>query len=66
MDLGETAEVVSAKHFGSRTFEYVMIGGGLSAAPYLLLFEKLVNLINERAPAARMCFNTAPADTAEA
>jgi len=32
----------------------------------LLLFEKLINLVHEHAPGAKICFNTTPADTAEA
>jgi hypothetical protein len=32
----------------------------------LLLFEKIVNLVLVHAPQARICFNTNPADTAEA
>jgi hypothetical protein len=30
-----------------------------------LLFEKLVNVVHENAPGARLCFNTRPDDTAE-
>jgi hypothetical protein len=66
VDLGETAEAVAAQHLGSRRFDCVMIGAGLRAPPHLLLFEKLINLIHERAPNAKICFNTTPADTAEA
>jgi hypothetical protein len=32
----------------------------------LLLFEKPVDLVHEHAPGAKICFNTTPADTAEA
>jgi len=31
-----------------------------------LLFEKLVNVIHELSPRAKICFNTRPEDTAEA
>ncbi len=31
-----------------------------------LLFEKLVNVVHEHAPQAKLCFNTKPSDTAEA
>ena len=45
----------------------VVIGAGLrEPAPRLLLFEKIVNLVHIHAPQARICFNTTPADTAEA
>jgi hypothetical protein len=43
-----------------------MIGAGLRAPSQLLLFEKLINLVHERAPRAAICFNTSPADTVEA
>jgi len=29
------------------------------------LFEKLVNVVHEHAPHAKICFNTKPEDTAE-
>jgi len=32
----------------------------------LLLFEKIINLVHRLAPNARICFNTRPADSAEA
>jgi ketopantoate hydroxymethyltransferase len=44
----------------------VLIGAGLRAAPQLLLFEKLLNLVHEHAPRAKICFNTTPADSTEA
>lgn len=66
VDLGETAEAVTARHLNLRTFDCVMIGAGLRAPPQLLLFEKLINLVHARAPGAKICFNTTPADTAEA
>jgi hypothetical protein len=45
-----------------------MIGAGLRIVPpYFLLFEKLINVIHQRAPAStKLCFNTSPTDTAEA
>jgi hypothetical protein len=43
-----------------------LLGAGLRAAPQLLLFEKLLNLVHTRAPGAKLCFNNTPADTAEA
>jgi hypothetical protein len=66
VDLGETAEAVATRCLKSRIFDCVVIGAGLRAAPQLLLFEKLVNLVHQHAPGAKICFNTTPADTAEA
>ena len=67
IDLGQTAEQVTAAALRSRSFDCVVIGAGLrEPAPRLLLFEKVINLLHTLAPAARICFNTNPADTAEA
>ncbi|MGC1458304.1 MAG: hypothetical protein WA825_08525 [Steroidobacteraceae bacterium] len=66
VDKGQTAEKVLAQHLQSQSFDCVVIGAGLRQPESLLLFEKLLNLVHERAPCARICFNTTPADTAEA
>ncbi|MFL5243123.1 MAG: hypothetical protein ACJ8FY_13535 [Gemmataceae bacterium] len=66
VDLGETAEAVILQALASRPFDCVMIGAGLRAPPNLLLFERLLNLVHAHAPGAKICFNTTPADTAEA
>jgi len=66
VDAGETAEVVTKLHLESRTFDCVLIGAGLRAPAHHLLFEKLINLVHARAPLAKICFNTNPADSAEA
>ena len=66
VDLGETAEAVTERHLSLRSFDCVVIGAGLRAPPQLLLFEKLINLVHAQAPGAKICFNTTPADTAEA
>jgi precorrin-6B methylase 2 len=48
-----------------KTFDCVLIGAGIRTIPPLfLLFEKLVNVVHEGAPQAKICFNTVPADTA--
>ncbi|GAB3921732.1 hypothetical protein GCM10029976_009200 [Kribbella albertanoniae] len=45
----------------------VMIGAGLRmAAEHTLLFERLVNLLNELVPGIVFCFNTSPETTADA
>lgn len=66
VDLGETAEAVTAEHLKARQFDCVVIGAGLRDPKHLLLFEKLLNLVHANAPHAKVCFNTTPADTAEA
>ena len=67
IDLGATAEAVATMALQSKRFDCVVIGAGLrEPAPRLLLFEKIVNLVHRLAPDAKICFNTTPADTAEA
>jgi hypothetical protein len=65
---GENSVTELKNHRVSRgiQFDCVMTGAGLRASEYLLRLEKLVNLIHARAPHAKICFNTTPADTAEA
>lgn len=66
-DLGETAEAVVAKRLKEKRFDCVLIGGGVRLPPAnFLLFEKLINVVHEGAPQAKICFNTNPADSAKA
>ncbi|HEU4410828.1 MAG TPA: hypothetical protein VFS43_36585 [Polyangiaceae bacterium] len=66
-DLGETAEAVVAERLAQKRFACVVIGAGVRTIPkYFLLFEKLINVVHERAPQAKICFNTNPNDTAAA
>jgi hypothetical protein len=67
IDLGETAEAVVAKALRSKQADCVVIGAGLRQPPErLTLFETVLNLVHALAPNARICFNSTPADTAEA
>ena len=67
IDLGDTAETVVADGLRAVAFDCVLIGAGLRPPPErLLLFEKVLNLVHRLAPTAAICFNTTPADTAEA
>ncbi len=64
---GENAEVDVAEILRSKDFACVVIGAGLREPPeYLLLFEKVLDLVHRFAPHASIVFNTTPADTAEA
>jgi hypothetical protein len=66
-DFGETAEAVVQGRLERRRFDCVLIGAGVRANPSnLLLFEKLINVVHEHAPQAKICFNTLPSDTAAA
>src|SRR4051812_12514272 len=67
LDLGETAEAVLAAKLAEERFDCVVIGAGIRNSPALLvLFEKVLNLIHQRAPQAKICFNTSPNDTVDA
>jgi hypothetical protein len=66
-DLGETAEAVVQDRLRQKQFDCIVIGAGVRTIPkYFLLFEKLINVVHEHAPQAKLCFNTKPSDTAEA
>jgi len=65
IDRGETAEAVVLAALKEKTFDCVLIGAGIRTVPPLfLLFEKLVNVVHENAPNAKISFNTVPEDTA--
>jgi hypothetical protein len=66
-DLGRTAEAVVAQKLSESTFDCILIGAGVRTIPaHFLLFEKLINVVHQNAPKAKICFNTKPSDTAEA
>ncbi len=66
-DFGETAETVLQNALKQKRFDCVLIGAGVRAVPSnFLLFEKLINVVHEHAPQAKICFNTMPNDTAAA
>ena len=66
-DFGETAEKVVQMQLEQKRFDCILIGAGVRANPSnLMLFEKLINVVHEHAPQAKLCFNTMPNDTAAA
>jgi hypothetical protein len=66
-DRGETAVSVVAAALEKEAFDVILIGAGIrTIAPLFLLFEKLINVVHQKAPQTKICFNTAPQDTAEA
>jgi hypothetical protein len=66
-DFGETAAAVLQSQLEQKRFDCIMIGAGVRANPSnFLLFEKLINVVHEHAPQAKLCFNTMPSDTAAA
>src|SRR5215831_8804103 len=67
IDLDETAEAAVTAALRDERFHCIVIGAGLrEPKERLLLFEKVLNLVHQLAPGAAICFNTTPADTAEA
>jgi DNA-binding LacI/PurR family transcriptional regulator len=63
-DFGETAEAVVRSRLKQERFDGILIGAGVRTNPAnFLLFEKLVNVVHEHAPQAKLCFNTLPSDT---
>ncbi|MEQ8603941.1 MAG: hypothetical protein RIB45_11545 [Marivibrio sp.] len=65
-DPERAAEAVRAA-LTERPTHAVMIGAGVRTDDsHLLLFERLINLIQAAAPSAKVCFNRFPADTVNA
>jgi hypothetical protein len=66
-DAGETAEDVVRSRLREKQFDCIIIGAGIRVvAAHFLLFEKLINVVHENAPQAKICFNTTPSDSPEA
>jgi len=64
VDLGDTAEATLTRALAERAFDCVVIGAGIRAgAPFLQLFERLLNVVHAHAPGAKIGFNTHPGDT---
>ena len=60
------AEATLRRKLDGQPFDCVLIGAGLRAPEHLRLFERLLNVIHRTAAQASICFNTTPADSAEA
>ncbi len=67
IDHGETAEEVVKARLAETDFACVLIGAGVRTdTEEFLLFEKLINVVHEHAPGAKLCFNTGPTDSVDA
>lgn len=67
VDAGATAEDETKKALSASSYDIIVIGAGVRVIPrYFLLFEKLINVVHEHAPRAKICFNTRPQDTTDA
>jgi hypothetical protein len=59
IDFGETAEGVLRSRLEEKRFDCVLIEAGVRTNPSnFTLFEKLVNVVHEHAPQAKLCLNT--------
>jgi hypothetical protein len=66
-DFGETAGAVVQSQLKQKRFDCILSGAGVRTNPSnFMLFEKLINMVHENAPQAKLCFNTMPSDTAAA
>jgi len=60
----ESASAMILERLRGQAYAAVMIGAGIRTIPaHFLLFEQIVNLVHEAAPAAKLCFNTSPEST---
>ena len=67
IDRGETAEKVVKEMLDNQNYDCIMIGAGVRTdTEHVILFEKLINLVHQHAPNAKICFNTGPTDSADA
>ena len=67
IDHGETAEAVVTRQLEETDFACVLIGAGVRTdSEEFYLFEKLINVVHENAPDAKICFNTGPTDSVDA
>jgi hypothetical protein len=70
--LGLITDAVSASDnlitfLGEKEYDCVLIGAGVRTVDdYIILFEKLVNIVHQHAPQAKICFNTGPSDSLDA
>lgn len=66
MDSGIMELTVLEDKLKATTFAGILIGAGIRVPPStFMLFEKLINTIHEKAPTAKIIFNTNPLDTAD-
>ena len=63
----ETAGPAAARQLASKSYDCVVVGGGVRLATGgLALFEVVINAIHKAAPGAAIAFNTRPDDSADA
>ena len=63
----ETAGPTVERQLASKSYDCVVVGGGVRLPPRSLkLFEVVINAIHKAAPGAAIAFNTRPDDSADA
>ena len=63
----ETAGPAVERQLASKSYDCVVVGGGVRLPPRnLQLFEVVINTIRKAAPGAAIAFNTGPHDSADA
>ncbi len=63
----DAAEAAIRECVDGRSFGVAMIGAGVRMAEeHTLLFERLLNVVNELVPGIKFCFNTEPETTIDA
>lgn len=60
----QTAEAALLTLLMEKPRDCILIGAGVRAIPeHLPFFERLINLVHQHAPQARICFNSGPFDS---
>ncbi|MCO6415667.1 hypothetical protein JYK14_05675 [Siccirubricoccus sp. KC 17139] len=60
----ETVEAQVSEALARGSYDVIVVGAGLRTLPPMALqFERLMNLLHERAPRARLAFNSQPGDS---
>jgi len=63
----ETAGPAVERYLASKSYDCVVVGGGVRLPPRSLeLFEVVINTIHKAAPGTAIAFNTRPDDSADA
>jgi hypothetical protein len=63
-DFGETAEAVVQSQLKQKRFDCILIAAGIRTIPSnFMLFERLINVVHEHAPQAKLCFNLSGCDS---
>jgi hypothetical protein len=63
----ETVDALVSEALKERPYDVIVIGAGLRTLPPMLeQFERLINVLREKAPRAKLAFNSRPEDSDKA